>query len=145
MRNRVLLAQTDTTVGFLSQDCFRLADVKQRSSGKPFLKVFDGLRSFSEEELRIPRAFRRDVRKAKRTTFVVKNRAFRIVRDSDHLKLLRRLKWAYSTSANPSGEGYDVTFCAHNSDIIVQDRRGLHEAPPSSIIRLGRRKRMRLR
>jgi tRNA A37 threonylcarbamoyladenosine synthetase subunit TsaC/SUA5/YrdC len=36
----VILTQTDTTVGFLSQDALKLYEIKSRNTTKPFIKVF---------------------------------------------------------------------------------------------------------
>lgn len=141
----LLLAQTDTTVGFLSQDAERLAAVKSRTPDKPFLKVYDRFTTFKRHGGRIPQLHKRYVRRARATTFVVKAHASRIVKDPDHLKLLERYGWFYSTSANRSGDAFEPDFCMQNSDIMVQDYRGLHESTPSSIYRLGRKKRKKLR
>ena len=40
INKNILLTQTDTTVGFLSQDAARLCDIKSRTSTKPFIKVY---------------------------------------------------------------------------------------------------------
>ncbi len=37
--------------------------------------------------------------------------SYRVIQDKHHLLLLDRLKWAYTTSANLSGETYDEDFC----------------------------------
>ncbi len=142
---RVILTQTDTTVGFLSRDAAALERIKARPGGKPFLKVFPGLAGYREAGGRIPPAFRRMLRYARKTTFVVKGQAFRIVRDPRHLALLQRCGWMYSTSANRSGEAFERAFCESHADIVVEEHQGLHEAPASSIVRLGRTKQRSLR
>ena len=142
---KVFLVQTDTTVGFLSRDAAALERIKGRPEGKPFLKVFADLKTYKASGGRVPSRYRKRVRHAKQTTFVVRNRAFRIVSDGEHHRFLKQWGWMYSTSANPSGRTYERAFCETNADVIVEDSRGLHEAPPSSIVRLGRTKRRSLR
>lgn len=140
----ILLAQTDTTVGFLSQDAGALERIKGRPEGKPFLKVFadfSTLRRF----IRVPPSHRIRVRHARKTTFVVASQAFRCVAGSDHARLVERYGWLYSTSANPSGGSYDPHYCAERADRIVEDSRGLCESSPSTILRLGRRRVQKLR
>ena len=141
----VLLAQTDTTVGFLSQDASKLRAIKQRESQKPFLKVYATLTAFKADHSHIPNRYKSMLRRAKKSTFVSKHQAFRIVRHTEHNQLLGRFSFMYSTSANQSGHPYNKEFCIRNSDIIVQDSRGLVEGVPSRIIALGKQKRRTLR
>jgi tRNA A37 threonylcarbamoyladenosine synthetase subunit TsaC/SUA5/YrdC len=143
--SRVILAQTDTTVGFLSTDETLLDTIKQRPSDKQYLTVFPDLKSFSSHGHRIPKRHHAFIRRARKTTFVTGNRAFRIVSDGPHHRLLQALGWFYSTSANLSGHAFERSFCEANVDIIVEDNRGLYEAPPSAIYRLSRRRRKQLR
>jgi len=145
MQNKVLLAQTDTTVGFLSQNAQKLIDVKERTPNKPFLKVFSGLKAYRSSHGRIPNRFKREARRSTKTTYVVKNQAFRIVKDPHHLKVLKRFGWLYSTSANRSGADYDEEFAQLKSDIIIEDFRPLEQTTPSTILKLGHTRRKRLR
>jgi len=140
----VLLAQTDTTVGFLSQSAKRLEEIKMREEGKPFLKVFSDFKIL-RQEIRIPSAHKRLVRYARKTTFIVKDQAFRYVSDPDHARLIEPYGWLYSTSANPSGGVYDPEFCQARADWIVEDSRGLQELSASSIYRLGQTRIRRIR
>lgn len=133
--DKIILAQTDTTVGFLSQDSTRLAEIKMRSGDKPFLKVFAELKVL-RNTIRIPALHKHRVRHSKKTTFVVKNQAFRYVNDSEHASLIKSYGWLYSTSANESGKNYDSTYCRAISDIIIEDHRGLHEQSASKIFLL---------
>lgn len=132
---KILLAQTDTTVGFLSQDAKRLEEIKRRSGNKPFLKVYAELKNL-RRDIRIPSIHKRRVRHARKTTFVVKNQAFRFVSDPEHARLIQPYGWLYSTSANESGKNYDSTFCRSVSDVIIEDFRGLHEQSASKIFYL---------
>lgn len=133
---KVLLAQTDTTVGFLSQNAQRLEEIKMREGNKPFLKVYCEL-SALRNTIRIPLQYRRLVRHARKTTFIVNNQAFRYVSDVEHARLIQPYGWLYSTSANPSGGAYDTDFCFDRSDRIIEDSRGLQELNSSRIYRLG--------
>jgi tRNA A37 threonylcarbamoyladenosine synthetase subunit TsaC/SUA5/YrdC len=133
--NKILLAQTDTTVGFLSQDASRLEETKMRPQNKPFLKVYAELK-YLRRDIRIPSRHKHRVRHSSKTTFVVKNQAFRYVKDPEHARLVAGYKWLYSTSANESGKGYESTFCRSVSDIIIEDYRGLSEKSASKIYRI---------
>jgi len=141
---KVFLAQTDTTVGFLSQDDSRLGAIKMRDTSKPFLKVFSDFQTL-KKHTRVPNPYKNWVRRAKKTTFIVKNQAFRYVSDPAHASLIAAHGWFYSTSANPSGGSYDSSFCAHNADWIIEDARGLSELSPSQIFKLGHHRLQKLR
>lgn len=131
----IILAQTDTTVGFLSQDSAALARLKGREKGKPFLKVFASL-NVLQSTVRVPLKYRSWMRHARQTTFVIKNQAIRYVSDSTHSRLIQKYGWLYSTSANKSGRNYDRDFCISHSDIIIEDSRGFSSSTPSKIFKL---------
>ncbi len=131
----IFLTQTDTTVGFLSQDAKHLASLKGRDEDKPFLKVFASL-SLLKERYRVPVKYRSWVRHAKKTTFVIQNNAIRYVRDPHHAHLIAPYGWLYSTSANQSGHEYDPQFCHTHADRIIEDKRGFFTAPASTIVRI---------
>lgn len=132
---QIILAQTDTTVGFLSQSPQRLQEIKKRDDTKPFLKVYADFKAL-RTDIRIPSIHKHRVRYARKTTFIVKNQAFRYVDEPDHARLIQRYGWLYSTSANESGKPYDKGFCQSFSDLIVEDCRGLCEKSASKIFRL---------
>ena len=131
----IVLAQTDTTVGFLSQDSVSLAQLKGREEGKPFLKVFASL-NLLQSTVRVPLKYRSWVRHGRHTTFVIKNQALRYVSDTTHSRLIQKYGWLYSTSANESGREYDRNFCITHSDHIIEDSRGFNSSSPSKIFRL---------
>ena len=141
----VILAQTDTTVGFLSQDSRKLARIKERPSDKPFIQSFDSLRRYSAMGGRVPGEFKKRLRRAKATSFVINNRAIRIVADGEHHRLLKKYGWLYSTSANAKGGSFERVFAEAHADIIVEDNRGLFEGEASSIYKLNHKKIRRLR
>jgi len=140
----VLLAQTDTTVGFLSQNSLLLSKIKARDPQKPFLKIYPDMNTFKKHG-RIPNTFKRRVRRSSATSYVVKEKAFRVIHDPIHRCIVKPYGWLYSTSANLSGHSFDREFAEHNADIVIEDRYGLHECPPSAIIRLGLKKIEKLR
>jgi tRNA A37 threonylcarbamoyladenosine synthetase subunit TsaC/SUA5/YrdC len=140
----LILAQTDTTVGFLSQDASRLNSVKGREEGKPYLKVFSSFKVL-QEHTRIPLKYRIWFRHAHKTTFVIKNQAFRYVSQDPHSSLITKYGWFYSTSANESGKYFDRNYCEEQSDLIIEDSRGLQECAPSKIFKLTSTKFKRLR
>ncbi len=140
----IILTQTDTTVGFLSQDASLLIHAKKRDEGKPFLKVFASLKVL-QEHTRIPLKYRTWFRHARKTTFVIHNQAMRYVRQEPHASLILKYGWLYSTSANESGKHFDRTYCEAQSDLIIEDSDGLHECSPSKIFKLTSTKFKRLR
>jgi tRNA A37 threonylcarbamoyladenosine synthetase subunit TsaC/SUA5/YrdC len=106
-----------------------------RTEDKPFLKVYSDFKIL-QRDIRIPNMHKRLVRHACKTTFVVKNQAFRHVCDPHHARLIKPYGWFYSTSANESGKSYESEFCRSVSDIIVEDFRGLSEESASKIFLL---------
>lgn len=115
----VFLTQTDTTIGFVSQNDARLSEIKQRPSHKHYIKALPSLAALNTFA-RIPKKHKNLVRRAKKTTFVLPNgHSYRIIRDKHHLLLLKRLGWAYTTSANLSDHPYDENFAKEAADVIV--------------------------
>lgn len=142
--NSVILIQTDTTAGFVSQNAAALAACKNRLPHKPFLKTFASLSDYKRTG-RIPSAFKQEVRRSFKSTYIVKGRAFRIVADGPYHRFLRPYGWLYSTSANAAGKHFDPVFAFKRSDVIVEDERGLFEDVPSHIYKLNRSKKRRIR
>ncbi len=132
----IILIQTDTTVGFVSQDAASLEEAKQRSSTKQFLKVYPSFKKFKHNNNRVPVKFKTMFRRSFNTTFIIKNRASRVVKDKIHLKFLKKYDWLYSTSANRSGCDFNISYCLSHSDIIIQDSRGFVQNKPSKIYKL---------
>lgn len=132
----VILTQTDTTVGFLSQSAEKLARIKERALNKPFIQSFDALKSYTRMGGRVPNRHKNRLRRSKATTYVINNRAIRIVSEGKHHQLLARYGWLYSTSANAQGKHFEFSFAEESSDLIIADERGLFEGEPSSIYKL---------
>jgi tRNA A37 threonylcarbamoyladenosine synthetase subunit TsaC/SUA5/YrdC len=141
----VILAQTDTTVGFLSQDAEKLARIKERPSDKPFIRSFDSLKSYKGIGGRVPNGHKRRLRRSKSTSYVIKNSAVRIVSEGLHHQLLTKYGWLYSTSANAKGASFEREFALTQADIVVEDHRGLFEGKASAIYKLHHKKIRRLR
>jgi len=140
----VYLVQTDTTVGFLSQSSDRLCTVKGRPSGKPFLKAisrFDRLHSVG----RVPRRFRSYLRRSKKSSFILPNgQSFRKVSGS-HQRFIERFGWMFTTSANRHGAKFDMEFAKSVCDVVVESDKKLFESEPSSIWRLCKSRKVRIR
>ena len=137
MQNTLIyLTQTDTTVGFLSQDFKKLNKIKNRNINKKVLIEVDSLKTL-KTFTRVPKKFKKQVRRAKKITFIYPNgNSFRVVKDKRHLRFLQKFKWMYSTSANLSGEKFDKSWAKKQADIIVEDKRGLFEGEASKIYKI---------
>ena len=138
----IILTQTDTTVGFLSQDANELQSIKSRPSSKPFIKVYN---NFASLNLRVPRSRRKTCRRAKKTTFIVKEQAFRVAKPHLASSFLRLSPWHFSTSANESGKSYERAFCEQKADIIIEDKGSLFEGEASKLLKINAKKVRRLR
>ena len=141
----VILTQTDTTVGFVSQNEAKLLQIKSRESNKPFLKVYTSYKALLKSPKRIPKKYKNFIRRSKTTSFIVKGEAFRVATYPLQSQLLRNLPWAYSSSANEKSKSFMFSFCEDKSDIIIQDRSGLRENNSSRLIKLSNSKKVRLR
>jgi tRNA A37 threonylcarbamoyladenosine synthetase subunit TsaC/SUA5/YrdC len=143
--SQVILAQTDTTVGFLSKDTAALAQAKQRPITQPFITVYANFQVLNSMHKRIPKAFRKAVRRSKATTYVVKADAFRVIGHGSHHRLLQQFGWLYSTSANLTGQKFDREYCEAQATLVVEAAEGFHAESPSALKRIGRKKARRLR
>jgi tRNA A37 threonylcarbamoyladenosine synthetase subunit TsaC/SUA5/YrdC len=142
---KVYLAQTDTTVGLLSKDKEKLNRIKNRPINQPILREVDSLDTL-KTFVRVPKKFRKVVRRATKTTFIYPNKeSFRVIKDEMHLEFLQKFKWFYSTSANRHKEKFDISWAKSVADVVVEDKRGLFEGEASKIIKLGKRRCKRLR
>ncbi len=141
----VILAQTDTTVGFLSQDAQKLAEIKERPSHKPFIQSFDSLKRYMSMGGRVANIHKNRLRRSKSTTYVINNRAIRIVGQGEHHRLLQKYGWLFSTSANAKSHPYEETFAKKHADLVVEDHRGLSEGKASHIYKLNNYRMKKLR
>ena len=143
--NLIYLVQTDTVAGFLSRDRKRLAFIKKRPLNKPFL-INTGSFEKQKEFVRSPKNFRSKIRRAKKSTFIYKNSyAIRVVFDDDFKSFIKKFGWLYSTSANKSGEKFDINFALQNADIIVEGKKGYKKSNPSAIFKLSKSRMKKIR
>lgn len=141
----VYLVQTETTAGFLSQNHEKLATSKRRNKKQPFIKCVDSLQTL-QNFTRAPKKFKNKIRRSKQTTFIYTNGlAIRVVKDKEHLKFLKKLKWAYSSSANLTSKSFEENYAKQKADIIIEDSRGFFESTPSSMIKINSKKARKLR
>lgn len=145
INTKVILTQTDTTVGFLSQDAQKLQTIKSRPSSKPFIKVYKNFKALKEEGQRVPNRLKKELRRASKTTYIVNDKAFRVVQDRLHSQLLQNTTWNYSTSANEATKSFDREFCTQKADIIIEDNNSLHEGKSSKLYKVTSVKKVRLR
>jgi len=142
--NWVYLVQTDTTVGFLSKSSKSLYAVKKRPLNKPFLRAvsrFELLHSVG----RVPQCFRSSVRRSKKSSFILPNGlSFRKVSGS-HQRFVERFGWMFTTSANRHGAKFDIKFAKSVCDVVVESDKKLFESEPSSIWRLAKKRKVRVR
>jgi tRNA A37 threonylcarbamoyladenosine synthetase subunit TsaC/SUA5/YrdC len=144
LKSFVILTQTDTTVGFLSQDEAKLKKIKNRSDAKPFIKVYKNFASLTTHK-RFPDRFKNQIRRAKKTTFIIKGESFRVAKEQLNSQILRDASWNYSTSANEKGKHFEKDFCVQHADIIIEDTQGLFEGKASTLLKLNHTTRKRLR
>lgn len=139
----IYLAQTDTTAGFLSKDLKKLNSIKNRPLNQPCLicvSKFKNLQNFS----RIPKKYKNLIRRSKKTTFIYPNlKAIRVVKDHPHTKLLDKLEWVYSTSANLHKKEFDIEFAKGKADVIVDYK--FTPAPASKIYKISKTNIRRIR
>jgi len=141
LKDLVYFIQTDTTVGFLSQNPFRLSQAKQRVEGKSYIKAVTSTRYLP----RVPQIHKNRIRRAKKTTFIYPNgESYRIV-DGKHRDFVAKFGWIYTTSANQSRKDFDLDYAIKNCDVIVEDQRGLSPKAASKLIKLYKRGFKRLR
>lgn len=145
IETKVLLIQTDTTVGFLSQDESQLQSIKERPTSKPFIIVYKSFKALQNAKIRVPKKQQKYIRRAKKITFILKGTSFRVAQDTLHSKLLRDITWNYSTSANERSKNFDRGFCEEKADIIIEDKNSLYEGASSKLYKINNIKKVRLR
>ena len=136
MKDTLYLTQTDTTIGFVSQDASKIDQAKKRLPNKHYIRVvnsLDTLKAF----IRVPQKHKNRIRRSKRTTFIFpQGDSFRVVKDTKHNLLLERIKWVYSSSANLSGAVYSEDYAKKMSEAIVSFP-NKRSSDASKIYRLG--------
>ena len=143
LKDKIFLTQTDTTIGFVSQNSDKLTEIKQRPPHKHYIKAVNSLHTL-KTFTRVPQKHKNRVRRARKTTFIMPNgHSYRVIQDKHHLLLLNRLKWAYTTSANLSNEEYNESFAREMADVIIEPIKETNQA--SQIYRLGKNTLRRIR
>ena len=119
MKTNLYLTQTDTTIGFVSQDSLKIDHAKKRLPNKHYIRVVNSLETL-KTFTRVPKIYKNRVRRMKMTTFIMPSRhSFRVVKETKHSLLLDRFKWFYSSSANLSGSEYDEVYAQNMTEVIV--------------------------
>jgi tRNA A37 threonylcarbamoyladenosine synthetase subunit TsaC/SUA5/YrdC len=130
----VYLTQTDTTIGFVSQDAHRLNSIKQRPPHKHYIKAVDSLATL-KAQTRIPTKHKNRLRRTRKCTFIFPDGAsYRVIHDAKHLELISELGWAYTTSANLSDQPYDEQWARGAADIVIEPLEG--NTQPSKIYKI---------
>lgn len=138
MRSDALfLAQSDTTVGFLSQSPVAIQQAKQRDAKKPFLievESFKELQRFT----RVPKSMRPFVRRANKTTFLYKKKlALRVVQEGEHWRFLHKFRWLYSSSANITEHAFNLQTASNLATILLYQESPFRENQPSKLYKIG--------
>jgi len=144
--NKVYLVQTDTTVGFLSNDPYKLSITKQRDPKQKILRAVDSFKTL-KEQVRVPNKFKRQIRNSTKTTFIYPNGdSFRVVdRDDSHQNFLKKFHIMYSTSANVTKQEFNEEFAVNNADIVVFTKDSFSNTSSSKIYKLGKTSVIRIR
>lgn len=142
----VYLTQTDTTVGFLSNNDIRLCGAKQRDPKQKILQVVDSYNTLNKY-VRVPKKHKKFIRRAKTTTIIYPNTlAFRVVhQNSSHQNFLKKFHTMYSTSANKTKNKFDAKYAKENSDVIVYSKHTFSETKASSIYKINKQKIKKIR
>ncbi len=135
--NKVYLTQTDTTVGFLSNDSLTLSKIKKRDSEQKILRAVQDFKIL-QNYTRVPGKFKKKVRNSQKTTFIYPNGdSFRVVaKDDVHQNFLKKFHILYSTSANITQKEFDEDFAVQNSDIVVLTKQGFQNTGSSKIYKI---------
>lgn len=142
--NGIILAQSDTTAGFLCKDSARLNQVKNRKRNTKALIESPNLATLKMLS-RVPNTHKNRVRKSllrvRKTTFIFPNgNAIRLVTQPKQQRVLQLFGALFSSSANAHKANFRREYAIAKSDIIVLDKRDLFQSTPSHILQLGIKK-----
>lgn len=141
----IYLAQTDTTAGFLSKDAEYINRTKNRWKKTPLIMTFGSLLAL-KDKVRIPQRFKKEVRRASKTTYILPSSlSFRVAHEPNHKAFLNRFDYMFSSSANPHKEPFDTKFALKRADVVVLDHRGIFDAKPSTILKINSKKKRKKR
>ncbi len=144
--DKVYLVQTDTTVGFSSSSDEKLTSIKQRPNSQKMLQTVDSFKTLNSFT-RVPKEHRKKVRHSKKTTFIYPNgNSYRVIfQDSNFYNFIKKFKSLYSTSANLTGKNFDEIFAKEKSDVIVYTKDNFNETTASTIYKLSKIKKKKIR
>lgn len=135
----IILAQSDTTVGFFSTDYRELNRVKNRALSRPVIALVDSFCAL-KTAVRVPNIHKNSVRRSKKTTFIYGDlNSYRVVKN---LPFKHQI---YSTSANIASKKFDETWAKNVSDVWIVSPDGFSEHKPSDLIKLGKKTKKKLR
>ncbi len=140
------LAQTDTTVGFLSSQKQPIINAKKRAQDKPILQVVSSLKKLNDE-LRVPQAFKNRIRRMQKCSFIYPQGAcIRVIHNKRHKEFIERFHKLYSSSANLSGHSFCIDYALSMADIIVYEK-GIEftQSNPSQIFKINKQKICKIR
>ena len=144
-KDAVYLTQTDTTVGFVSQSSFHLAQAKERDTAQPFILCVSSYKK-QKNLTRTPKNFRKKVRRMRKVTWLYPNKkAIRVVKEHKHQTFLKDFTYVYSSSANKNKKDFNLAYAKNQADIMIIDRSGFHQQQASTILKLGKNKIHKLR
>jgi tRNA A37 threonylcarbamoyladenosine synthetase subunit TsaC/SUA5/YrdC len=145
LQNLVYLIQTDTTVGFASQNLKKLNAIKKSNTNKKLIKTYCCFKE-AIKDIRVPKRFKKLIRKANKTTFIYPdNIARRVVKEGNYQQFLEKFKWMYSTSANISGKDIDINWAKEKADVVVFDKDGFKTSSASKIFKITKKKLVKIR
>lgn len=132
--NLVYLVQTDTTVGFSSNNDEKLSNVKKRPVTQKILQTLDSFKSL-KTQTRVPNKYKKRVRNSKLSTYIYSNKnSYRVVnKNTEFYDFIKKFKILFSTSANQNKKKYSKDFAYNNADVIVKDIIGFNELKASSM------------
>lgn len=144
--SKVYLVQTDTTVGFLSNNPEKLSKIKQRNSKQKILRAVDSFQTL-QKHTRVPNKFKKQIRNSTQTTFIYPNGdSFRVVdKNNIHQNFLRKFHILYSTSANITKQEFDENFALQNSDVALFSKNGFQNKSSSKIYKINATKIKKIR
>ncbi len=136
MQEYLYLTPTDTTIGFVSKDSSKIDIAKKRADNKRYIRAVKDLKTL-KSFTRVPNRYKNFIRRSTKKTFIMPNgRSFRVVKGSKHNLLLDRLDYAFSSSANLSGEGYNREYAFSKAEVIIGEPNSKN-LNPSKIYKLG--------
>ena len=142
----IFLVQTDTTVGFLSNDSIKISSIKNRPSSKKILQEVDSFKTL-KNKLRIPKNFRKQIRNSNITTYIYpNNESYRVVSNqSNHHRFIKKFNILYSSSANITKHKFDIKYALEKSDISLNTNEDYSEKKPSKIYKINKNNMIKIR